>query len=270
MVHSTHAFARVVWLQLLLLLWGILLFGGYVFGGEEQIPRSARMASSFILVVAAWSWLAFTRNPQTVVFRLLLAAGMMLGFLGDLFMAELVPVGQPVFGGIAAFGCAHLAYIAAFVYLGRPVKSGEADVWGTALLVWLLVGLIGWSVIVLPSLQPTGLRMAALCYTLLLATTAGCAWGLAIQMPPFRLLAIGAGLFLLSDLILATGLFGGMHSSLVGNAVWLTYGPAQMLIIYGGNAGLGELRREREETGTADPSLPQEPLTQRLNLQEQP
>jgi hypothetical protein len=44
-------------------------------------------------------------------------------------------------------------------------------------------------------------------------------------------LALGAALFLLSDLILAGELFRGWRRPGL-DVVWLTYGPAQMLIVY--------------------------------------
>ena len=45
-------------------------------------------------------------------------------------------------------------------------------------------------------------------------------------------LAIGAGLFLFSDLVLAGELFADYKFKSVGDVVWLTYGPGQMLIVY--------------------------------------
>jgi hypothetical protein len=49
-------------------------------------------------------------------------------------------------------------------------------------------------------------------------------------------LAIGAALFLLSDLILAGELFSGLKFPLIGDVIWLTYGPAQALIVYAAGA----------------------------------
>jgi YhhN family len=43
--------------------------------------------------------------------------------------------------------------------------------------------------------------------------------------------AIGAALFLVSDLILAATLFSGKTFPLSGGLVWLTYRPAQALIV---------------------------------------
>jgi hypothetical protein len=101
-----------------------------------------------------------------------------------------------------------------------------------AWIAWLLIGLFGWYFIVFRSHKPTILHWAALPYSLLLASTAGFATGLALQDSTFITLAIGAALFLLSDLILAAQLFNKFHFPLIGDVIWLTYGPAQMLIVY--------------------------------------
>jgi hypothetical protein len=45
-------------------------------------------------------------------------------------------------------------------------------------------------------------------------------------------LALGAILFLMSDLILAGALFNDLHWPLHHDIVWLTYGTGQMLIVY--------------------------------------
>jgi hypothetical protein len=77
------------------------------------------------------------------------------------------------------------------------------------------------------------LRLAALPYALLLAGTTGIATGLAVQDSSLIPVALGAALFLASDLILAGELFNGLSFPLIGDVVWLTYGPAQALIVYG-------------------------------------
>jgi hypothetical protein len=58
------------------------------------------------------------------------------------------------------------------------------------------------------------------------------ATGLALQQGQFTWLAIGAALFLISDLILAAQLFNDLSFPLIGDVIWLTYGPGQMLIVY--------------------------------------
>ena len=109
--------------------------------------------------------------------------------------------------------------------------------WG-AEAAWLLAGLIAWYLVVYRGGEPSALHFAALPYALLLASTAGFATGLALQSPAFVPLALGAALFLLSDLILASEVFNGRSFPLIGDVIWLTYGPAQALIVYSVNAAL--------------------------------
>jgi YhhN family len=221
----------------LLLVWAGLLFGGFLFGasdatGSERIPTWARMASSLSLVVAAWGWYAHASNSSASPFSLLIAIGMTLGFVGDLFMAELLAVEPHILAGMASFAAGHIAYIAALIYLGKRGGLFTPKLTGGAWLAWIAIGLAGWYLIVYPSSQPATLRWAALGYVLLLASTAGLATGLALQAPVLLPLACGAALFFQSDLILAGELFANYHWPLIGSLVWLTYGPGQMLIVY--------------------------------------
>jgi hypothetical protein len=241
-IQLANALQRV-WLAGLLVVWACLLFGGFLFGktdtkSNRRMPTWTRIASSLALVVVAWSWYLFTLDSSVDSFSMLIAVGMTLGFIGDLFLAQLIPLSQPTFGGIAAFGLGHVAYIIALVLFGN--QSGldaSAPRWG-ALFVWLLIGLCGWYFVVFRGSKPTALHFAALAYALLLSSTAGLATGLALQSPAFIPTAIGGGLFLLSDLILAAELFNGLRFPLIGDVVWLTYGPAQMLIVFAVNSAL--------------------------------
>jgi hypothetical protein len=217
--------------------WALLLFGGFAFGkpNEERtrrMPAWTRIGSSLALVAAAWGWYAFTFGTAVSALGLWLAIGMTLGCLGDLFLAGALALPQPVLGGIAAFGLGHLAYILGLLQFGTQQHlDAPGPRWG-AWLVWLLIGLAGWYLVVFRGSRPTFLHGAALPYALLLASTAGVATGLAVQAPVFIPLAIGAALFLLSDLILAAQLFNHLRFPLIGDVIWLTYGPAQALIVY--------------------------------------
>jgi YhhN family len=231
------------WVFGLLIAWGSLLFGGFAFGktnteGTRRMPTWTRMGSSFALVIAGWSWYLFVQDGPVGGFALLIAIGMTLGCVGDLFLARLFPLPQPTLWGIGAFGLGHVMYIAALVSFGNQNGlMAPGQVWG-AWIGWLLIGLLGWYFMVFRGQKPTLLHWAALPYALLLASTAGFAWGLALQTSVFVPMAIGAALFLLSDLILAAELFNGLRFRLIGDVVWLTYGPAQALIVYGVNSAL--------------------------------
>lgn len=49
--------------------------------------------------------------------------------------------------------------------------------------------------------------------------------------------AIGGALFLVSDLILAAGLFNDTEFRFSGDVIWFTYGVGQMLIVMTAGAG---------------------------------
>ena len=223
------------WLIALLLLWAVLLFGGFLFGSadaNQRMPKWTRLLSSAVLVVAGWSWFVFTRDSATNSFVMWLAIGMSFGFLGDLFMAGVMPGGRSVLGGMATFGLGHIAYIIGILQLGSVAGLTDSTARWFSLVVWWVIGAMGWYFVVYRGQQPTTLHQAALPYALLLASTAGMATGLSLQQSQFSWLAVGAALFLISDLIIATQLFNNTTFPLIGDVIWLTYGPGQMFIVF--------------------------------------
>ncbi len=227
-----------IWMITLLLIWFCLLFGGFAFGKENaehthRMPTWTRMVSSLTLVVAVWSWWLFTRQNGINQLPLCIALGMTLGFMGDIFMANLIPIGNYVFGGIAAFGLGHIAYILGLVSLGIQFSYTAKAAFWISLITCLIIGAGAWYFVVYRERAHDTLHLAALPYSLLLSATVGVASGFALQNVQFVPLAIGAGLFLVSDLILATQLFNNTHFRFIGDVVWFTYGPGQMLIVFG-------------------------------------
>jgi hypothetical protein len=166
---------------------------------------------------------------------MLIAVGMTLGFVGDLFLADLVPQAPSVLAGMGAFGLGHLGYIVALMQLSNQQNSGINGPGWIAIAFWILVGLIGWIFIAFLSDKPPDLRWGALAYTLLLASAAGYATALALRASAIIPVAVGLFLFFTSDMILAAQLFRKIEFPLISSVVWLTYGPAQMLIVFGGN-----------------------------------
>lgn len=225
-------FLTQLWFIGLLIAWAVFLFGGFLLGQESvthRIPTRNRMASSIVLTVAGWSWLLVSWGEADIrPFALLIALGMSCGLIGDLILADILPGGRSVINGIVAFGVGHVLYIIAVLWLTD--QRGAAG-W-LPLLLWLIVGAVGWWGVVFRGQERTILHWAALPYALLLASTAGVATRLALLDGDFAGLAVGAGLFLFSDLVLAGELFAGYRFRSVGDLIWLTYGPGQMLIVF--------------------------------------
>ena len=221
--------------------WGVSLAGGLLAGsliGHDALPAVlGRMTSSVLLVVAGvLAWRAASGRLQQGVrsqYPLLITLGMACGTLGDFFNAGLFGPDLTTLAAMIAFGVGHLFYIgAATRELGRLPGSRLRK--RLPVVLWLLLGLIGWWLVVhqaevSPALAP--LVWPALGYTLLLATTAGVGSALAVLDRRFLFLGIGAVLFLLSDMVLGVEIFRGEFPQDT-LAVWIPYGCGQMLIVF--------------------------------------
>ena len=212
---------------LLIFLWAAFLCGGWLWGKDAQryrrMPVWTRMASSALLVLLGWYGFLLAPAGEQMAYARLIVIGMTCGFVGDLFMAGLLPAPSRVLGGIAAFGVGHVAYIAAIAGY-RPVLW-----WVVAVSLLAATGL--FYAVFLRNKKRSPLLWAALVYSLLLASTVGLGVSLALQLPLFGVLAVGGLLFFASDLILGLELFNRTRFPYLGDWVWLTYGPGQALIV---------------------------------------
>ena len=210
---------------------GLLLFVGLLLGkrdthGVNRIPRPLRMLSSALVLLAALA--QARRGPARLV-----AAGMGCGFAGDLIMAELVPLPEHVLFGMLSFGLGHGCYLRALDARARQSGRAMPPAGRLALPFAWAVALAGWLGMVRNPTISAALNYGALAYALLLASMAGAAAALASADRRYAGAALGGGLFLLSDLILAARLFRQAHFAQIGDVVWLTYIAGQALIVDG-------------------------------------
>ncbi len=219
-----------------ILVWAALLFGGFIFGkptkkNPRRMPRMTRLASSFVLVAGAWFWFAVSQGTRIDLMAFWFAIGMTCGFVGDIFLARVDGSDNDLLFGMISFALGHIAYVIGIVQVSHHFDQWAwlLDVLGT----WWLIGAIGWLGIVFLRNKITSLHYAALPYSVLLANTGGFATVLALHDSSFWLIVLGTALFLLSDAILALKLFRGWEPPLLDDVVWLTYGPGQMLIVFG-------------------------------------
>ena len=236
--------SHVTLLRLLLAIWAALLILGFAFGqlDEERInriPRANKILSSAILVVCAlvW-WLVGASGTPLAAYAALLFFGMTFSFLGDVIMAQLLPLPQYVLFGMGAFGVAHVLYISGYLRLGGVLglQDGRARAVGLAAL--LVLALVLWWTLIRSPQTDAVLNYGSLRYALLLAVMAGLAVSLALQEPRFVPLALGSVLFLVSDVFLGHRLFQGGTFFLVGDLVWMTYIVGQLLIVFSTATGL--------------------------------
>jgi|JI6StandDraft_1071083.scaffolds.fasta_scaffold49292_2 hypothetical protein len=200
----------------------------------RYLPRWLTLGQSALLSAAAWGLQRVFRNTPAADVATHLAVGMTLGTVGDVFMAQ-----QNVPLGMAAFGAGHIAYVRGLLRLSKQQQLPRPLAMGLAWGAWSVIGAAGWLGLV--RLGPQGsstLGWLALPYSLLLASTAGVATGLSVQEPRYWPLAAGAVIFLTSDVLIAMrlfnpSLFAAIPKSIRGDLVWLTYAPAQMLLVGG-------------------------------------
>ena len=236
--------SHVKLLYALLAVWAALLILGFTFGrlDEERvnrIPRANKILSSAILVICALIWRrAGASGTPLAAYAALLFFGMAFSFLGDVIMAQLLPLPQHVLFGMGAFGVAHVLYISGYLRLGGVLglQDGRARAAGLAALLGLAV-VLWWTLIRSPQTDAV-LNYGSLVYAMLIAVMAGLAVSLALQQPRFAPLALGAVLFLISDVFLGHRLFQGGKFLLVGDLVWMTYIVGQVLIVFSTATGL--------------------------------
>lgn len=231
-------------LTVLWITWAVVLLGAIPLGLMNQsesyrIPGWCKMASSLILVLAAWTWYSALMGRQNMSLArhiaFLMTAGIALGTLGDFFNAgrlqEIIPLPDPTLGGLGSFLVGHILYITACILLAQKCGFTDTKSWLLAVGFWELASIIGWYLIVYCGEGDAVLTWAALPYSMLLAGTAGVTTALALQEKRLTWLAIGGAFFLISDLILGYEIFQGRLWP-EGEPVWLTYGPGQMFIVF--------------------------------------
>lgn len=160
------------------------------------------------------------------------------GFLGDLVMAQVIPLPEHVIFGMLTFGAGHTLYLRAFMQMAGRQDRPSTGARRLALGCGWAVALAGWWLLVRnPAIKRT-LNYGALAYALLLGSMSGLAASLAAQDRRRAPIALGGALFLASDTLLAGELFRGTRFRQIGDVIWLTYIAGQALIV--GGVGLAD------------------------------
>jgi len=222
----------ILFLTWLLTLGASLLIDANLIADHPPLKLTLRLTSSFLLVLAA-AYTITRVNKDRRMIAILIALGMFFGFLGDCAMAGLLTFfPSPVIGGMLFFSIGHIAYITAAELTRRHFKLPAKGEWWTAIITYQIIGILFWVFFVHRSEYFVPLHLPTLAYGVLLAGTAGFAHGLMFLNRRFVMIAIGSALFFVSDSIIAFDMF---HWGAEGPLplVWPTYGPGQMLIVFG-------------------------------------
>jgi len=230
---------RSVVVSALWLAWLGLLPGTFVavlVTGQGRWSRFWWMSSA-VLVAAAWVHWFGQRRDRLGPACALIACGITLGMLADLYGAcRALRFTEPLTMIIPLFALGHVGYVAgsrmAASRLGLTARPGWRRTLAGAVALYNLVGLALWVTLVRPSDALPAMHLPTAVYTVFLATAAAVMAALACFDRRFLAVGIGGLLFLLSDGFLAVRLFQDNWRGL-GDLCWITYGLGQMLIIYG-------------------------------------
>ncbi len=218
-----------------------LFAGAMVFGwrdapdahGPGRVWWPIRIGVSASLILSAWLIWNLQQREIAAYARTALW-GMAFSFIGDLFMANLIPVPSRFIAGMIAFGIGHVFYIEAYHAAAIPndVALLQPALYAIASVYALAIAWAWWRMARSPHAK-VALRLGAAAYgaliaamsttAILLALGAGGGWWLA---------AAGSILFVVSDGLIA--LTEIAHEEIRGSrdAIWITYLAGQMGIIY--------------------------------------
>jgi uncharacterized membrane protein YhhN len=181
-----------------------------------------------LLMPILLAWVLVVSRGRRSVPLILLALGLVFAWFGDLLLEG---AGDLFFiAGLLSFLAMQICYIVAFTRVPGP---GLVRAWKIALVPYV----IAWMVLnILVSPGVGSLRIPVLAYSVVLVAMAVAALDLVIRVPE-RLgwrVAIGAGLFVVSDGLIALTTFGPLEASAIASAIIMsTYLAAQGMIATG-------------------------------------
>jgi hypothetical protein len=205
------------------------IFGHYNAERTRRTIKPLRLSTSWILVVCAWIMFSVSSTLRTPA--LLIALGMTFGALGDLVLADVIPLPKRMISGIIVFSIGHLCYIAGFSQTARALvlndPFSESILWAAFVISAALL----WFFLIYNPAKSRVLNLGSLFYGWLIAIVAGTATALALADPRFTLTAIGGVLFLISDIILGNRELRDNGWFLVHDVVWVLYITGQAFIV---------------------------------------
>ena len=150
---------------------------------------------------------------------ILAGLGLLLSAVGDV----LLELDGLFVGGMAAFGLAHVCYTAAFITIIRRDGLNKS---GWPIAVAIVAATIALAIWFAPGQAEMGLTIPATAYSIIISIMA-----ISAVMSKAPLLAkLGAIIFMLSDSLIAIGMFAKQPVPL--GSVWITYAAAQIMLAW--------------------------------------
>ncbi|MCB0704676.1 MAG: lysoplasmalogenase [Saprospiraceae bacterium] len=191
---------------------------------------SLRYLSKPLIMLSLGLFYVLESREQSPSFRLLVGFAILFSLAGDLFLLALEFPDNPVYLfllGLGSFLFAHIFYLLAFRKLGGKFLNRKPG-WFIPVLTYLFFFLLFlWPDLPLDLKIPVSVYGLTICLMALSAIHFSAGQPAAVR----RSLILGAGLFILSDSLIAIGKFSLFQNFSFG--IMLTYILAQWLIING-------------------------------------
>ena len=161
----------------------LILLIAFIFGhtNPERTRRTIkplRLSTSWILAACAWILFATSTTLRTPA--LLIAFGMTFGAIGDLVLADVIPLPKRMISGIIVFALGHLCYIAGFSQLARALGLNDPFAGSLLWVLFVLVAAFLWFFFIYNPSKSRVLNLGSLFYGWLIAVMAGTATALAL------------------------------------------------------------------------------------------
>jgi len=203
---------------------------------DERLKLCRGAYLGFSIIILLYAWMKFASQPSLPVF--LAACGMTAAAKGDFFNLQFPSVKQrfsePLALGIAAFMMTQGFYIASMLSLvpaSRLMQHGYLLPIGAVLII---IPAVLFVFQIYSPQRPKQVMIPAFLYGFPLGIMAAIAMSAAVAVGGYWIaVAVGAGLFLVSDAIMGSTTIKGLHPRTEFQIPWITYLAAQGLIITG-------------------------------------
>lgn len=198
--------------------------------GHVRIPSWARLLASFLVLIGSWLWGIIGIGTQADYLLLGFALGSSLVFLGDaLLLSRRISLIYPA-SPFITYSIAYLIYSISLVSVSVSLNIMVSMV---ILITFLLVGIIGWLVIVFPSQSVLRSQVASLGYTLLITTMLALTVNLSFQAPIFSFVALGVLLWLFSHSLRVLHTHGSWTVRSASDVIWILHSFGQLCLAFG-------------------------------------
>lgn len=215
---------------MLFILVQILIFAVSVLinGPMNSIPLYIKMLLSInCLIYAGYLWL----NNINISYRKTIFIGMLCCSVGDFLFTKTIPCQNNYILGGTAFYLAHIFYIISYV---KIMKQHNLNIINKRLAAGFGIYIIGIFIIwfiFMYSANKSPISYGVLVYGIMLGTMAAFAFALTCIDKRYCITAIGAALFVISDLTIGITGLGKIIVPYRDVIVWFTYIAALMCII---------------------------------------